>query len=201
MKQFILVFLLVASKALFACECPPFEAITKDGCSPYDVIFSGSVDSVSACDTEGLSIAYFTINELYKGSVHRQIKVNFDCASECLMSFEKEETWLIYAKYKRFDLLVVNICGHNRKFFKDESQDVYIMAAQRTFEQEKQFLKTTLGTQPFLSNDTQTTPTTEMLSRNEQPSGMNKLYLLLISFVAMALVFFVTRNKNKKNDK
>ena len=201
MKQFVLIFFLMFTKAVLGCECPTLSAITKESCASYDVIFSGNVDSVAECDTKGLSIAYFTVLELYKGNIQQQVKVNFDCSSECLMSFAKGETWLIYGKYKRFDLLTVNICGHNRKFFADEAQDFYMMTAQRTFEQEKQFLKETFGTREFISNETQTTPATGLLSRNEQPSGTNKLFLLLISFVVMAIVFLVTQNKNKKNGK
>jgi hypothetical protein len=35
-------------------------------------------------------------------------------------------------------------------------------------------------------------------ARNEQPSGINKLILLAISFIVMAIVYYVTRKKNGK---
>ncbi len=183
----------------FACECLPINPISKDLFKNYDAIFSGRVDSVSACSTDGKSKAYFFINELYKGNLKQHLEVVFDCSSACLMSFSKEDEWLMYVTYSRFDVLAVNLCGHSRKFFKDPSQDYYQMAAERGFADEKQFLKSSLGVHSFVQNDEQSQQ--QNISRNEQPSGINKLWLLLISCATMAIVYLVTRNKNKKNDK
>jgi hypothetical protein len=149
MKKNILLLFFLISKITFACECPPIQPISEALFKNYDVIFEGKVDSVSTCKTQGTSAAYFSINELYKGEVEQHFKIEFDCASPCMMSFSKADEWLIYSTYKRFDLMVVSLCSHSRKLFADASQDYYQLSAQRRFEEEKQFLKTTLGTHSF----------------------------------------------------
>jgi hypothetical protein len=183
MKKICFIILLIFSKVVVACECPS--------------IVYGAVDSVSECK-EGKSIAYFTIEELYKGSVVQTLKVDFDCSSSCLMSFEKGDKWLIYATYKRFDELVVSLCSHSRKYFMDAAQDFYTVSAQHTFEEDKQFLKETFGIQSFSKMDEQVPDAIKSAARNEQPSGINKLILLAISFIVMAIVYYVTRKKNGK---
>ena len=199
MKKNILFLFFLISKITIACECPPLKPVSEEICKNYDVIFSGKVDSVSACSTQGKSAAYFSVSELYKGSADQYVKVDFDCSSACMMSFSKGEEWIMYTTFQRFDLLVVNLCSHSRKFFTDASQDYYQLNAQRTFEAEKQFLKITLGIHSFTQKN-ELSQQEEIKSRNEQPSGVNKLWLLLISFTVMAIVYFVSRKKNK-NDK
>jgi hypothetical protein len=197
MKKKILILSFLISKAIIACECPELKSVSKDLTVNYDVIFFGKVDSIAPCSTQGKSFVYFTINELYKGTTLPHVKIDFDCSSACLMSFAKDEQWLMYITYKKFDLLTVNLCSHSRKYFNDATQDFYQIAAQRTFEEEKQFLKATLGIQSFTQKNDLAEQEAQR-QRNEQPSGMNKLLLLFISFAAMAIVYFVTRNKNKK---
>jgi len=201
MKKNILFLFFLFPELIFACECPPIKPSSEEIFKNYDAIFMGKVDSVSACSSHGTSTAYFFINELYKGSVQQHLKVTFDCSSDCMMSFSKDEEWIMYATFQRFDLLVVNLCSHSRKLFTDASQDYYQIAAQRTFEEEKQFLKSALGIHSFAQNDIQSQQQTDIKSDNEQPSGINKLWLLLISFATMAIVYFITRNKKKKDDK
>lgn len=200
MKNNILFVFFLFSKILFACECPNLQPISKELCNNYNVIFWGKVDSVASGNKIEMSKAYFTISKLYKGSVLQHIKVNFNGSSACMMGFSKNEEWLMYCTFQRFDELTVNICGHSRKFFNDAAKDFYQVAAQRTFEEEKEFLQTTLAIQPYAQNNELDQQQTDLKPHNDQPSGMNKLLLLLISFIAMLIVYFVTRNKNK-NDK
>lgn len=197
MRQLVTLFLFLSSGYLFACECKPLTPISKELCGNYNVVFSGKVDSVSACGTDGIATAYFTIDELYKGAVEKYVKVDFDCASSCLMSFAKNDQWLIYATYQRFDLMTVNICDHNRKKINEEAQDIYRIAAQRTFEEEKEFLKVTFGSQLYAVGNKLNKQQTELGPHNDQPTDWGKLGLLLISLSVMGLVYYVTRNKNK----
>ncbi len=194
-KQILSFFLLFTSSYLFPCDCPPLQPVSKDLCKTYNVIFYGKVDSVSSCGKDGISTAYFTINELYKGAVSKEVKVDFDCASACLMSFEKGEEWLMYATYQKFDLLTVTICDHSRKHFDDESKDFYSIAAQRTFDQEKLFLKTELGIQPFVIKNDLNEQQKIFKPHNDQPSDINKLWLLLISLGTMGIVFLLARKR------
>lgn len=200
MKKNIFFFLLLFSKLSFSCQCPSLVPISKDLCKNYDVIFYGTVDSVSPCPGDGISSAWFKINELYKGAIEQRVKVDFDCASSCLMNFSKGDEWIMYVIYQRFDLMTVNICEHSRKRFNDGTQDVYQLAAGRTFEQEKQLLQNSLGIQPFVKSNELNKKQTELHPHNEQPSAINKLWLLLASLFTMGIVYYVTRNK-KKNGK
>ncbi|MBA3706773.1 MAG: hypothetical protein H0W84_13005, partial [Bacteroidetes bacterium] len=143
---------------------------------------------------------YFTINELYKGSVEQHLKVDFDCSTACMMSFSKNDEWLIYAIFQRFDLITVSICEHSRKNFSDSSQDIYQLNSGRTFAQEKQFLNTALNIQPFAKNNELNSQQNELGPHNDQPSATNKLWLLLTSILVMAIVYYLTRYK-KQNGK
>lgn len=193
--QFLSLLFLISSSYLFSCECPALQPISKVLCKNYNVIFYGKVDSVSACDSKGMSIAYFTIKELYKGTVSQNIKVNFDCASECLMSFTKGEQWIVYGTYPKFDMLTVKLCEHSRKYFDNEKDDFYFPASNRTFEEEKQFLKNELGIQPFIVQNDLNEQQKIFKPHNDQPSDWTKLWLLLTSLGTMAIILYFTRKK------
>lgn len=195
MRSLLSSFFVFISCHTFACECPALSPISKEFCNGYDVIFYGAVDSVSKCDNKGFSFAFFTIKELYKGNAEKKIKVKFDCSSECLMSFEKGEEWIIYSKYEKFDLLKVVICEHSRKNFSDGTQDIYLIAAHRTFEEEKIFLKTSFGLQKFILGNDLNKQQDQIGPHNEQPSNWGKLTLLVVSLLAMGLVYYFTREK------
>lgn len=196
MKTILISLFIFISSIGFACECNSLSPISKELSKNYDVIFYGIVDSVGACnnDTER-AIAYFTITELYKGNAGNQVKINFDCSSECLMSFAADEEWIIYAKYSKFDFLNVSICDHNRKKFNVGEEDIYLIDSKRTFEKELEFLKTTFAVketeEPIVVNNT----VADVGRHNEQPTSFGKMLLLLISVLAMVVVYFVTRKK------
>lgn len=191
--------LLTVSVQAIACKCATLPPISKEEAKRYDVIFFGKVDSVGTC-IDGNATAYFTIQELYKGNSKQQCEVSFDCASSCLMSFAKGEEWLIYGIYKKFGVAAVNICDHNRKQLPATEQDFYEATAQRTFDQEKTFLKTELGIQSFIQTENWNKAQEDLKPRNEQPTDMSKLILLVVSFVVMIIIYIITRKKKSKND-
>ncbi len=196
MKNLFLSFLLILlSNYLFPCECPTLQPVSKELCKNYNVIFYGKVDSVSNCNTRGRSIAFFTISELYKGAVSSSVKINFDCASECLMSIDKGEEWIIYASYEKFDVLTIKLCEHSRKHFRNEKDDFYFIAAKRSFDDEKLFLRTELGIQPFIIQNDLNEQQKIFKPHNDQPSDTNKLLLLLVSLGTMGIILFFTRKK------
>jgi len=195
MRYFFILFFFLQSFISVSCKCSPLEPISKELSKSYNVIFWGTVDSVNVCGKDGISTAYFTITELYKGKAQKNMKVDFDCATSCLMSFTKGEEWLIYSSYQKFDLLTVNICEHNRKMFSDISQDYYIQDAKRTFEEEKQFLRTTFGIQAFSEKNSINEMQKQLKPHNDLPSGINKVLLLVISLLTMGVVFYFARRK------
>ena len=190
MRSFLITFFVFISFYSNACECKDFIPISKELCKDYDVVFDGVVDSVSVCDERGFSIAYFTITELYKGKVKKQVQINFDCNTECLMSFAEGEEWLIYSLYEKFDHLTISICGHSRKKFEDETLDMYTLNAKRTFAKEKEFLKITFGCQNFNEENEFDNHQDKIGSRNELPSNWGKLSLLLVSLLVMGTVYY-----------
>jgi hypothetical protein len=197
-KHFILflLFLFSSSFPLFSCECPPLSPVNKEALLPYNVIFYGQVDSVSPCDTKGIAGAWFTIQELYKGDVPQHIKVDFECSSACMMSFAKGDQWLIFGKFVRFGVLKAEFCEHSRKLFKDASQDIYVSASQGSFSDERELLKTLLGLQEVNSPGGKNTGP-GLAPHNDQPSPMNKLWLLLVSFAVMLIVYIVSKRMKK----
>jgi hypothetical protein len=199
MKKYLLFILILQSAWLMACECPSIKPISKELADHYEVIFIGKVDSVSAAPSNGISNAYFTIEELYKGHTGKQVSINFDGVTSCMMSFAKNDVWIIYANYERFDVISANLCSHSRRKANATEQDFYATAAQRGFDQEHEFLKTTLGVQPFIEKETWNKDQQELKPRNEQPSAMNKMMLLFISFAVMILIYILTRKKRRKN--
>lgn len=183
-----------------ACECPPVKPISKELSAQYDVIFYGKVDSVMPCNTQGLGTVYFTIISLYKGAAEQHVSVDYDCTSSCMMSFSKNEEWIIYSVYQHFDLITVDLCSHSRKRINDGSMDFYQVASQRSFDEENTFLEKSLGIQPFSAHNDLNDRQKEMQPHNEQPSAIGKLWLLLISLAVMGIIFIVTK-KYFKNDK
>jgi|SRR6218665_2269401 len=200
MKKCLFLFFILLSNFVFSCDCPPLEVITKKGTEKYDVIFYGKVDSIIPCNTQGIGTAYFTIGSLYKGAAEQHVSVDYDCTSACMMSFAKNEEWLIYGIYQRFDLITVELCGHSRKKITDGTTDFYAVAAQRTFDEENKFLQDALGIQPYGKHNDLNDQQKELKPHNDQPSDLGKLWLLLISLAAMGIVYIVSK-KFFKNDK
>ena len=194
---FLLIIFNFSVVALVACECDPLQPISKELCAGYNVIFYGKVDSVCSCGVDGIATAYFTVTELYKGPVGKHVKVDFDCASPCLMSFFKTEECLIYAIFQRFDRMTVTICDHSRNLVADGIQDIQQIAAHRTFQAERGFLKTTFGIQPFVKNNDLNIQQNQLGPHNDQPTAWGKLWLLIISISVMGIVYLVSRNKKQ----
>lgn len=195
MRTILISFFIFISSISLACECIPLSPISKELSNNYDVIFYGRVDSIGACGDKSTAIAYFSITELYKGNVQKQVKINFDCNTECMMSFAADDEWIIYAKYSKFDFLNISICDHNRKKFNAGEEDIYLIDSKRTFEKELEFLKSTLALQETVEPTVVNNTVTEIGRHNEQPSSWGKITLLLISVIAMVVVYFVTRKK------
>jgi len=200
MKKIVFLFFILLSNQVFACDCPPLETFSKELSKKYDVIFYGTVDSIIPCRTEGIGTAYFTISSLYKGHSEQHVSVDFDCTSDCMMSFAKGDEWIIYGIYQRFDLITVNFCSPSRKKENNKNAAAGTVATGQTFEEENAALKAMLGIQPYGKHNELNDMQKEMAPHNEQPSAMGKVWLLLISLGATLIVYFISR-KFFKNDK
>ncbi len=199
MKKTILILFLIFSKIVFGCDCPPLSPISAAELEKYDIVFWGRVESVEACDGEKSKVHFF-VTELYKGVAERHIEVIFDCSSSCSMSFEKNEEWLLYSKYAKFNQLIVSFCSHSRKYIKEVEKDYYTIASGKTFEEEKKYLQTELGIQNLVQRNNMIDQQNEFKHQNQLPSGMNVLLLLGVSLIVMVVIYFVTK-KYFKNGK
>lgn len=197
MKKTILILFFLVNRIVFACDCPPLNAISVAEAQKYDAVFYGMVDSVGAC-VDGIANVYFTIKEVYKGVLEAHVAVQFDCKTSCSMSFDKKEEWLVYAAYKKFDVLAVNFCWHSRKFIENESKDYFFTISQKTFEQEKTYLQKELGVLPIVKRNHLNEQQKELKHQNQLPSSGKMLALLLASTLAMLLVYFITKKYFKK---
>ena len=193
MKKIILLFFLFITGRMLACDCPPLEPISEALCKKYDLIFDAKIDSVAPCGTDGDGIAYFTIISLYKGSAEQHIAVSYDCRSACMMSFAAGEEWIIYAIYSRFNKAQVDLCSHSRKRITGGTADYYEAASQRSFGQENDWLKSSLGIQPYAQHNALNDQEKSMAPHNDQPSAMGKIWLLLVSLAAMLIVYVVSK--------
>jgi hypothetical protein len=200
MKRLIIIFFSILSLTSLACECPPAEPLSKSLADKYDVIFYGRVDSIKSCSADGIGTAYFTIVNLYKGAAEQHVALDYDCTSECLMSFSKDEEWIIYSVYQRFDLLTVSLCSPSRKKVIIGETDHFEAISGKSFDDENNFLKQSFGTHSFSSHNELNDRQKEMQPHNEQPSEPGKLWLLLISVLVLAAIFIVIK-KFFRNDK
>ena len=199
MKSFFIFLFVFFSTQAFSCDCPPINKIDSEKLKEYNIVFYGTIKAISPCATNGLSIATFAIEEIYKGELEQTTQLTFDCSSSCMMSFAIDEKWLIYANYKKFEVQSVHFCEHSRKYISNENQDAYAIAiSQQTFEEEKKYLQSALGIQPFAIKNKLNAQQSLLKPHNEQPSGFSKILLLLFSFVIMIVIFFVS--KKKKNN-
>jgi len=197
LKKIILLFFFLSSFRMLACVCDSQMPISKEQFENYDVIFYGKVDSLFI-ESTGTAIVVFSVKELYKGNCEKEIRIIYDNSSSCMMTFELGAEWLIYASYQEFDKLKVHFCSHSRKLFLANEKDIYLSNAGKTFEEEVLFLQTNLGIQKLIVRNDLIKQQSDFKPHNEQPSGSNKIILLVVSLVIMIIVYVITKNRTKK---
>ena len=139
-----LVLFFASEQMSLACACKGLAPLTIVECRKFDVILKCKIDSVAACSGEK-SIGYAHVLEIYKGDVALQIIFSFDCASSCMMSLIKNETWLLYGNWNKLKQLELNLCDRNRKYFSIASEDYYLTNTGLSFENEIKYLKKNIG--------------------------------------------------------
>lgn len=184
----LLLLCLAATQGVWACKCAP-TALTIVECRKFDLIVQCKILSVSAC-TDGRSIAEASVLELYKGEQTEKVSFSFDCASSCLMSFSKNETWLIYAKKNAENQFEISLCDRNRMRFTKPADDFNLTNTGISFEDEISYLKKNIGLK--LSTATDAKQSIDITQReNNDTSGINKLALLFMSLVLFLGVYLI----------
>ena len=192
MKKIYFV-ILFFSKGLSACECPPLAKLSKTDVEKYDVVFMGMVDSVSACHDN--AEAWFRVKFLFRGNIFQEMPVRFDCSSDCMMSFEKGEHWIIYGNYYSYGSVETNLCSHTRKYIEDKAKDFYMESSKISFEEELIFLTNNYGNKEIISAKI---PNSDLPRVNIQPGTVQKMILVIVSIFTLLFFYFLV-NKFWKN--
>ncbi len=185
--RLFLLTLFLSPLLTFSCECPQMEDLNKEALSKYHIIFTGTIDSITK-QNEGKCAAWFSIKELYKGESSKQVKIIFDCTTECQMDFNLNSEWLIYANYIKYGEASVDVCSRSRIKIAKDVDDLYA-AINGTFSNEITFLKNNFGTQTITEQKEKTEFIPDRV--NIQPEPMSKLYLVIISLVCFVLIYII----------
>lgn len=181
---YIFLFSLLTYFTSYACQCPQ-TSLSLAECKKYEIIFRGRVDSVKKCNNN-FGVAYFTIDELYKGNATKQFRVLFECGQPCSLDFMAGEEWIIYTRYKQIDNAMMDWCSRSRKFFKVEKQDYYTVNYGNDYDDEVTFLRSNLGMHRVVAEKKNSTE-----GRNERPSTTGTIILLLCSLSAVILFYWL----------
>lgn len=181
---FIAIILLNCS-VVYSCDCPPLQTLNKEYCESSDLIFIGIIDSVSVCNEK--AVAYFNVEELYKGKSFARCEINFDCSTSCQMSMSKGDRWIIYAYYAKYAVPEISFCGRSRKQFENSKDDYYETTHQLSFIKEKETLTALLGVQPLLQCEETSGVQRELI----KPKGFTVLWLLLFSVAGLTIMLYL----------
>lgn len=187
MKRFLLaLFFLFSGSALFACECT-LGPVTEKSVEPFDFIFAGKVVAVSGCDETAK--VKFTVSELYRGKSYATTELEFDCSSDCQMSFAPDEEWLIYAHYTGYGQAKVEFCSYSRKKFANPADDFNTVTHQMDFATEQAWLKHKFGVQKLNEYEI----VEQQHHENLKPQGLSMLWVMLAGFGVLGLFYFIVR--------
>ena len=180
---FVLAILLSGLKAN-ACDCGN-GLLTLDAIKSSELIFLGDVSAVSGCN--GTSKATFNVQELFRGKCYRNVAVEFDCSSDCQMSFAPGQTWIIYATYKKYGEPEVKFCSYSRQLIAGE--DYNTIAHGMDFNAEKSWLEKNLGLHELNIK----APGDDQHHENIRPEGYEALWYLGGGFLALIALYFISR--------
>ncbi|MBI3511548.1 MAG: hypothetical protein HY064_12875 [Bacteroidetes bacterium] len=186
MRVPFLIFFFFLFSVADACDCDAVK-VSDASVSQYDVIFVGKVVAVSGCDKS--SKAKFLIEKLFHGKSYESTEIEFDCTSDCQMSFTPGEEWIIYADYKSYGKPEVKFCGLSRRKFENEKDDYVSASHGMNFIDELSFLEKKFGVQKFNVMNVQDQQHHELL----HPSYTQQFWLLLISIASIGLFYFIVK--------
>jgi uncharacterized protein YaiE (UPF0345 family) len=191
MKKLILFFTvcLGLTAKTYACDCPPLETLSADHLSQYHLIFKGHADSVGFLKDKG--IAWFTIEELYKGVSTKVSEIYFEISGSCPVRIEKGDEWIVYATYASYGKPVLSFCSRSRKFFPDVEKDFYVANNRMLYSDEAAFLKKNFGIHPFVNPPS----STDLQTRREliHPNPAQMLYWLGASLLGFFGIYLFSK--------
>ncbi|HLG03465.1 MAG TPA: hypothetical protein VI731_07700 [Bacteroidia bacterium] len=180
-------------KGIAACDCPT-DSVTIKSLDRYDVIFQGKVVSVSGCDETAKVI--FSVITLFKGKSYPETTLEFDCSSDCQMSFAPGEEWIIYAEYIRYGEGSVKFCSLSRKKPVAGEQDHFAQQQGMSYDSTIAFLKKNYGVQLLHEKKVRDQQHHELIL----PDRVQMLGYLAAGLVVIVLLYFIVK-KVFKNDR
>lgn len=179
-----LIILLFLTNISLACQCP-LSHLSKAECNKYDIIFRGSIDSVSACgNVPGLVV--FTVKDLYKGYATAKFKLLYNCDDPCFYQFKIGEEWIIYSNYRQVDRAMMDWCSRSRRYIRTEKEDYYAVTYGNSYNEEVKFLQDSLGLHRLMKE--QLTPEQ---ARNQLPTTNQQIIILICSLLCLILFYYL----------
>jgi hypothetical protein len=169
-----------------SCDCES-QQVNAASAAKYDFIFTGKVTAVSSCD--GKAIVTFFVDTLFKGSSFAEATLEFDCSTDCQMSFSKNEQWIIYAEYVNYGEANVKFCSLSRKRLGAGIADYYAVAHGMTFEAEKEFLRKNFGVQSINVPDKQDDQHHELV----RPDFRQMMWYFVAGLVVLVIIYFIVK--------
>lgn len=193
-RLFSLISLLISFAAKsYSCECKGTAPLTIVECRKFELIAQCKIDSIKVC-TGDKSLVFVSVLEMYKGNLETKLNFLYDCSTSCMMSFAKDEIWLLYAKRGNQNQFELNLCDRNRKYFAQAKDDFYALNAGLSFADEIAYLKKNIGYKiPQEENKNKAIDITQR--ENDETSGANKLLMLAISLVLFLLMYYIVNKK------
>lgn len=183
-KLVLFLFCFGYTSSLIACQCP-VTALSLSECNKYEVILRGKVLSVNSCDNKP-GEAILEVLELYKGNAENKFKLLFNCADACFYEFKPGEEWIIYSRYKQVNTALMDYCSRSRRYFASAKEDYYTASNGNDYEDELNFLRTTLGLHRLVETKQQFD-----YSRNNRPNTSQTVAILLVSIGALLVFYFI----------
>jgi hypothetical protein len=182
---FLFLFIFLFQKT-FACDCQ-MAALKMETLASYELIFYGKVIAVSGCDEKAK--AHFSVEKLFKGKCFPSTDVEFDCSSDCQMSFSPGQTWIIYATYEKYGEPKVEFCSYSRQQFSKETDDYNTTTHGMTFADELTWLEKNLGLQKLNEKDIQS----QQHHENIRPEGYDFLWYLAFGLIGLIAIYFLNK--------
>lgn len=176
--RFFILFLLIG-KASLACQCP-LTALNETELAKYDIIFKGKIDSIKLDGKK--SVAFFRVDELYKGLVSKEFNILFDDEDVCKLELRPGDDWVIYANYHQIDNAKLDFCSRSRKYIKNVKEDFFEETTGVSFGEEINFLQTKLGLHKALKENPNKVENRNILPNTNQ---------LIIGFICSLLGLFL----------
>ena len=191
--KYLFLFLLVmlTESHLLGCSCVELQALDRQSCSIYDVVFTGEVKSVSDCNEENQDVI-FQVDELFIGSIDREVEVKVNCGlQDCFTDFVEGQHWILFAKLNNAQQFKFDHCGHSRLFVKEGQKDYTEEIRGTSFFQDKAYLDDNYESNAYYEAGLKP-------RKYKKVEKQQVVYLLLASSLFMFVGFFVSKKWKKK---